>query len=305
MAYRKNRKIIPILIRKTGKLIARIFPAYLFLVTIAIPCKAQSDAGCSTIIKEADSLAEIKSYKVAAQLYFLAFNSIECKTNSNLLKAAKISLRAGLSDSTFKFLDVIISRKACGVYVSILSDPQFINLKHDPRWIRTKSILQIYMPTLEEELISLQADRIKKEKRAELLLKNYGTNSGRYKAYLDTVFQTDAINTFKIESMIRTHGWLGVDQIEIEGVRALLYLYLKLNFKDQKAYYPIMATGFKNGTIDPANFAIMTDKIALRDKGEQIYGTQSGTNQILLPIENPDSVNFRRAAVGLSPLNPI
>jgi hypothetical protein len=263
-------------------------------------CNAQNDAKCVVLLKQADALSTMKSYSAATDLYLKAFEeSAACETNSYLLRAVKISLLAGKPDSTFKLLSIIINRKARPIYSFIASDPEFLWLRHDPRWARFNSALQKYLPSVETELDSLRKERMGIEFKMQHIAKEYGINSKNYRTFKYTVINLDSVNSFKVESIIRTYGWPGVDQIEENGERSLLYLYQKLDFKDQKKFYPFISEGFKSGTIDAANFAVMTDKIAFRDKGAQIYGTQYGSDRHLLPVENPDSVNFRRAAIGL------
>jgi hypothetical protein len=123
--------------------------------------------------------------------------------------------------------------------------------------------------------------------------------SKSYHLFQDSVTKTDTVNSFKVESIIRSYGWPGADQVGKSGVEAICFLYQKLSFKDQKRYYPFLVDGFKNGLISAENFAALTDKIALRDKGKQIYGTQVRADSSLLPVENKDSLNFRRTAIGL------
>ena len=55
------------------------------------------------------------------------------------------------------------------------------------------------------------------------------------------------------------------------------------------------------------NLALLEDRVALREGRKQIYGSQVGTDTVthknfLLPLEDPDNVDARRAKVGLGPL---
>jgi hypothetical protein len=296
------RNVCSALIENVMKVFSIVVGFYLFAL-FTMHCQAQNKSGCSDLIKRADSLTEIRSYRAAAGLYFKAFSkSPDCVTNAYLVRAAKVALRSGMVDSTFKALNYIINRKGRTVYASILSEPEFLKLKNDPRWARIKYSSIQYLPAVEVELNALQKERRLLDEKMQIISRNKGINSPDYKVIKDTIQKLDAVNSFKIESIIRTYGWPGVDQIEEGGERSLLYLYQTLGFNDQKKYYPFLAEGFRSGTIDAVNYAAMSDKIAFRDKREQIYGTQLGNDKHLLPFENPDSVNFRRASIGLPPL---
>ena len=69
----------------------------------------------------------------------------------------------------------------------------------------------------------------------------------------------------------------------------------------------MMKEAVKNGSANSNSLALLEDRIALREGRKQIYGSQIGTNQItqtqyVLPLDDPDNVDKRRAAVGLENL---
>ncbi|MDN3548891.1 DUF6624 domain-containing protein [Mucilaginibacter aquaedulcis] len=277
------------------------------LFLIFIPCglnlKAQDRTGCIHNQQTIDSLVSLRLYKDAANDYFQTFRrSASCKTSFNLLKAAKICALAGETDSMYTYLTVIVNRKAHSLYVDILAEPDFFIHKRDSRWLFIKSRLDVYLASIATELIDLYTNRLKMDSKLRAIEKYHGQRSRRYLVFADSVAQLDTINDFKLKSMIRTWGWLGVDQVDAAGVQAEIYLFEKLKFEDQKKYYSFIATAFKNKVIDGHTFAALSDRIALKDQGFQIYGTQIGKNNLRLPVENPDSLNFRRVQIGLNPI---
>jgi hypothetical protein len=63
----------------------------------------------------------------------------------------------------------------------------------------------------------------------------------------------------------------------------------------------------KKGNADPANLALLEDRVALRQGKKQIYGTQLAYDETtgesyVQPLEDPDNVDNRRAAIGLETL---
>ncbi|AYL94299.1 DUF6624 domain-containing protein [Mucilaginibacter celer] len=282
----------------------KLFITALLGILSVVTAGAQVRPACDALFLKADTLISRKQYQAAARLCFQAFDeSPVCRSNANLLKTAKICMRAGLPDSMFSCLTLIVTRKAHSDYVYILSDPDYLKFKHDARWIRLKSALDSYLGANAKELDSLHQERLKMDTRLMLLAKKFGSRSKRYLAYRDTTHERDSVNSIKLLSMIRSWGWMSADQIDERGVDSMIYLFWKLSFSDQKRYFPMISAAFRKGTFDAKRFADIADRIALKDKGRQIYGTQLGTDNLPLPVENADSLNFRRREIGLPPVH--
>jgi hypothetical protein len=68
----------------------------------------------------------------------------------------------------------------------------------------------------------------------------------------------------------------------------------------------MMRDAVKKGNAQGGSLALLEDRVALRQGKKQIYGSQIGSSEIqlyhVLPMEDPDNVDKRRAEVGLSPL---
>ena len=69
-----------------------------------------------------------------------------------------------------------------------------------------------------------------------------------------------------------------------------------------------MREAVKNQKARPSQLALLEDRVALRQGKKQIYGSQLAQNQTtlqyyVLPLEDPDNVDKRRAEVGLHPLS--
>ncbi|GAA4319823.1 hypothetical protein GCM10023149_18750 [Mucilaginibacter gynuensis] len=264
--------------------------------------QAQNLPGNSADIKTADSLFKIKSYNRSAEYYLRSFaQSPATRTNINLLNAAKACTNNQQVDSAFAFLSVIVSRKPRTFYNAIVHEAEFIQLWHDKRWqpllAQMEKAKKRFNASVPYELESLRKERMRMDLTRIDLARKFGTNSNEYKLYQDTVVAKDAVNALKLKSIIHTYGWPGPEEIDDNGVESLIYLYLKLNFADQKRYYPLISTAFKKGNIDAENYAIITDRISFTDKGIQIYGTRPGD-----PVINKDSLNYRRLAIGLNPV---
>lgn len=68
-----------------------------------------------------------------------------------------------------------------------------------------------------------------------------------------------------------------------------------------------MRNAVKNGIASNSSLALLEDRVALRQGKKQIYGSQIGFDSetklyYVMPLEDPDNVDKRRAEVGLQPL---
>ena len=68
-----------------------------------------------------------------------------------------------------------------------------------------------------------------------------------------------------------------------------------------------MRKAVKNKKAEGSDLALLEDRVAFRQGKKQIYGSQIGNDIVtkkyyVLPLEDPDNVDKRRAEVGLSPL---
>lgn len=277
-----------------------------YLCLISYQLKAQTNNAVPRNIKSADSLYLLKLYKNASTFYFKAFKTTSNQTTLNLFNAARACSRAHYRDSAYRFLYIIISRGDAKFYDNILYEPDFMKLHRDKRWaqliseIETQS--QMFKTPVAAELIAMRKHRIIMELKQSDILKQYNDNSTLVKAYRDSTTKLDSIDALKLKSIINTYGWPGPKNIGDDGLSALIYLFQKTNFSIQKRYFPLINEAFKRGEIDAGNYAIIADKISLFDTGKQIYGTQSSYHNNLITIEGKDSVNKRRAFIGLSPL---
>ena len=68
-----------------------------------------------------------------------------------------------------------------------------------------------------------------------------------------------------------------------------------------------MREAVKKGNARSSSLALLEDRVSLRKGGKQIYGSQIGRDQgtgdhYVLPLEDPENVDKRRAEVGLGPI---
>jgi hypothetical protein len=73
----------------------------------------------------------------------------------------------------------------------------------------------------------------------------------------------------------------------------------------QEHYYPIMKKAYQDGEVGGETLAMLQDRINMRNKRLQLYGTQFNyvnNEQVLYPVADFDSLNARRKRMNLVPI---
>lgn len=123
----------------------------------------------------------------------------------------------------------------------------------------------------------------------------------------------DEQNTLRATEIIDSFGrWPGRDVL---GYSADLTLWLCIQHADQRPevavrYLPMLKAAVDERRTDPMHYAYLVDRIRMHEGREQVYGTQTyraktddgSTFFFVIPIEDVDHVDERRAAMGMEPL---
>lgn len=123
----------------------------------------------------------------------------------------------------------------------------------------------------------------------------------------------DEQNTLRATQIIDSFGrWPGRDVL---GYSADLTLWLCIQHADQRPevavrYLPMLKAAVDERRTDPMHYAYLIDRIRMHEGREQVYGTQTyraktddgGTFFFVIPIEDVDHVDERRAAMGMESL---
>jgi hypothetical protein len=116
--------------------------------------------------------------------------------------------------------------------------------------------------------------------------------------------EKDSINRLKIEKILNEYGWLGADVVGEQGNETLFLVIQHSGLETQLKYLPMMREALKLGNIKTKDFALLEDRIAVRQGKRQIYGSQiykdfdTGESYVY-PLIEPEKVNERRAKVGI------
>lgn len=117
----------------------------------------------------------------------------------------------------------------------------------------------------------------------------------------------DSLNLVKVINIIDKYGWLGPQDVGMNGSQALFLVIQHASLAVQQKYLPLIRTAEKNGKTLSSNLAILEDRINMREKKKQVYGSQVFKNKqtgemCFYPIADPDHVDEKRKTMGLQPI---
>ena len=127
--------------------------------------------------------------------------------------------------------------------------------------------------------------------------------SKAFKKNGDKVREWDAMNLSIVEGIISKHGWLGPRQVGLRGISALFLPIQHADLKTQEKYLPLIKQAVLDKKIIPSDYVMLADRIAIRNKRPQVYGTQinaAGGNHEVMPLVNPDSVDAWRKSINMA-----
>jgi len=118
----------------------------------------------------------------------------------------------------------------------------------------------------------------------------------------------DRENLIKVVSLIEKCGMPNLDNVEPEQMSTIWLVFQHSDNYHRKKYLPILKKSAENGDIRKSQIALLEDRILMMDGKPQIYGSQITRNSesgewMIYDLNEPESVDKRRAEVGLKPLN--
>lgn len=279
--------------------------------------KAQSAAEEYTkFIQLAEGLYETKDYKRSAEHYSLAFKCYGWKgTADDRYNAACSWALAGVPDSAFFQLLKIVSVLNYKDINHISNDADLITLHEDYRWQEVISKVIDNKEKAEAKLIkplvklldSIDYEDQHYRIKLDEVEKKYGWESKEVKALWKTIIQKDSSNLVKVTAILDQYGWLGPDEVGYDGNTTLFLVIQHSDQATQEKYLPMMRAAVKAGKARASSLALLEDRVALGQGKRQTYGSQIGSDietqtYYVLPLEDAENVDTRRAAVGLNPM---
>ena len=98
-----------------------------------------------------------------------------------------------------------------------------------------------------------------------------------------------------------------MDEVGASGNTALWLVIQHSSQEVQEKYLPMMREAVSKGKALPCHFALLEDRVAVRQGKKQMYGSQPDTDPetgeyYVSSLEDPDNVDERRLDVGLDKL---
>lgn len=117
----------------------------------------------------------------------------------------------------------------------------------------------------------------------------------------------DRQNLIKVISLIDKCGMPTTKEISKKQMNAIWLVFQHADNTNRKKYFPLLKKSAENGDLSKSSIALMEDRILMMDGKPQIYGSQISENREtkkweLYKLEKPETVDKRRAEVGLGSL---
>lgn len=121
--------------------------------------------------------------------------------------------------------------------------------------------------------------------------------------------EIDAENTARMKEIFEKHGWPSPNLVGEDGAAAAFLLLQHSDHAFQKQVLPSVEKAFKEKKISGQNYALLLDRVLVREGKSQIYGTQAkdiadwkDREPVFETIADEANLDERRQTVGLPPL---
>ena len=135
------------------------------------------------------------------------------------------------------------------------------------------------------------------------------TNGKLFDGYHPEMEAVHLENATLLESIIDSIGWPGRSKLGDDGAGAAFMILQHAISRPglQRRALELILEAVPAGDANPLDAAFLSDRIALYEGREQLFGTQFDIDERGLlspiPIQDPDHVDERRADLGLLPMN--
>ena len=237
------------------------------------------------LIKKGDSCYNAKEYKLSNIFFANAFK-IETKNKRDLYNGACAAALANDKKHAYNWLNLSIDNGWTNLeHLKIDSDLE--TLHPENQWTKVIQKLQAkldileanYDKPLQKELLAIYKDDQDSRSQYTNAQKKYGYKGKVLDSLMNIVVVKDSLNLIKMVKILDKRGWVGTD---IVGETANQTLFLVIQHSDlaiQQKYLPMMREAVKIGT------------------------NPTTKTQFVLPLQDPDNVDKRRAEVGLGTIS--
>lgn len=293
-----------------------LYPFILILLISHSYVHAQLSDEYRRLVTEAFSLYEKGEYKASAEQFKAAFASNNDKGSSpDRYNAACSFALSGQTDEAFLQLERIAEKMNYTNLAHITSDADLNTLHDDPRWqtiiSKVKQNKEQAEAHLDKELVAILEKVYSNDQshrgKIDRIIKEFGQDSPQMDSLWKLIAYNDSVNAEIVFGILDKHGWLGADVVGNQGVTTLFLVIQHSSLENQLKYFDMMKQAVADKKLNAANFAMLEDRILMKQGRKQKYGSQLKRGQEpgsyeLYDLENPEEVDKRRAEVGLEPL---
>lgn len=292
------------------------YPFILILLISNLQVHAQLSEEYRRLVSEAFSFYEAGDYNSSAEKFKAAFAANNDKgASSDRYNAACSFALDGQIDEAFSQLERIVEKMNYTNLAHITSDADLDILHKDPRWYlvvsKVKQNKESAEALLDKELVAIlekvYADDQSHRGKIDKIMKEYGQQSTQMDSLWKAISLYDSINAEIVFGLLDKHGWMGPEVVGNQGVMTLFLVIQHSELDQQLKYFEMMKQAVADRKLNAANFAMLEDRILMRQGKKQKYGSQLKRDHetgkyVLYELENPAEVEKLRAEVGLEPL---
>ncbi len=231
-------------------------------------------------------------------------------SNEDLYLAACRNAKRNQKDSAFYYLQ--LAQRGGMTDLVVLFDPDLNNLKQDPRWLKIKGFAEIDFLKVTSRLdknLALGLYSVWYEdqmaRQPQDLLKHLKGYDFGYPPYDSTACAAlNAQHRKYIDAVITPKGVKFDVRLDTKANEAIFLTVLHSNsVAYMQTYLPLMEAWIKRVPRVRFLLAEYRDKLLVLQNKPQIYGTQRRADNRFYTVENPETLNYRRATMVLEPLN--
>lgn len=118
----------------------------------------------------------------------------------------------------------------------------------------------------------------------------------------------DRENLVRVVSLIEKCGMPTLNEVDQQQMSAIWLVFQHADNYHRKKYLPQLKKSAQNGDLRKSQIALMEDRILMMDGKPQIYGSQISQDRKnggwkIYDLQNPETVDKRRAEIGMQPLS--
>ncbi|WP_281634610.1 DUF6624 domain-containing protein [Flavobacterium luteolum] len=264
--------------------------------------------------QKADSCYRAQNYKLSVDFYEKAFK-VENKDSGDFYNAGCSAALAQENKKALNWLNLAIDNGFEDI-ARMKKDNDLKSLHEDKDWKKMiarfqkkRDIIEVnYDKALQKELLDIYAEDQDIRGVAMKIYRTAGPGSKALDSIGEIMNYKDSITLIRVIKILDEKGWVGKDVVGSQANKALFLVIQHADLKYQQKYLPMMRDAVKKGNAKASSLALLEDRVALREGGKQIYGSQVMNHPItkkpfVSPLEDPDNVDKRRASVGLGTLS--